>query len=247
VSFLGVPLDIYDMDETIDLAKQAIVSRERLQHVALNVAKLINMQKDPVLRRDVEESDLIGIDGMGILWGCRLMGISVKERVAGIDLMEELLSLCEREHFRPYFFGASQTVLERAIDEIKQRHPKLKIAGYRNGYFADDEEKEIVSEIQSSNADCLFIAISTPIKENFLHNYRDVLNVPFLMGIGGSLDVVAGHVKRAPAWTQRLGLEWLYRLCQEPRRMWRRYLVTNYRYATILLPELFSKYLRRKA
>ena len=241
IYLLGVPLNTFDMNETLDIACQAMAKRERLQHVAINVAKLVNMSKDPTLKRDVEESDLISIDGVGIVWGCRLLGLPVKERVAGIDLMENLLAICEREKFRPFFLGARQDVLEKAIREILNRHPKLEIAGYRNGYFTTEEEKHVVDEIKSVKSDCLFIAMSSPKKENFLHNYRDELDVPFLMGIGGSLDVIAGQVRRAPLWMQKTGLEWLFRLAQEPRRMWRRYVFTNILFASLLGQALIAK------
>lgn len=226
------------MGETLAIIQESIRARTRLQHVVVNVAKLVNMRTDSVLRRDVEESDLINVDGTGVVWGCRLLGLPIPERVAGIDLMQNMLEMCEQENYRPYFLGAKQSILDDAIAQIRKQHPELNIAGFRNGYFSEEEEKSIVNEIRASKADCLFIAISSPMKENFLHKYRDDLSVPFLMGVGGSLDVVAGHVKRAPLWMQKFGLEWFYRMMQEPRRMWRRYLYTNSSYAILLGKEM---------
>lgn len=247
IEFLGAPLDLLTMDETIEIALTAMKKKQRVQHVVVNVAKLVSMGKNPVLKRDVQESDLINIDGTGVLWGCRLMGYFAPERVAGIDLMMSLLAVCEREGFRPYFLGAREEVLAKAIEEARKKHPKLDVAGWRNGYFNRDEETEIVEAINGSKADCLFVAISSPMKENFLHRWREDLKTPFLMGVGGSVDVLAGRVKRAPLWMQKLGLEWLYRLLQEPRRMWRRYLFTNLEYSVILSKALLGKYLFRQA
>jgi len=233
--FLGCPIDVLSMAETVELARQAIRGRRRLQHVALNVAKLVNMRRDPVLAADVLSSDLVGVDGMGIVWAARCLGVPIKERVAGIDLFNALLAVCAAEGYRPYFLGATSDVLEKSVQQTIKRHPSIRFAGFRNGYFTPEQEIEVVDEIRRSGADCLFIGMPTPRKERFLAAHRDELNVPFIMGVGGSLDVLAGHVRRAPAIMQSLGLEWLYRVYQEPRRMWWRYAKTNTLFAGIML------------
>lgn len=245
--FLGVPVDLLTLDQTVTRAVDAMLSRTPTQHVALNVAKLVNTRRDPELKRDVCESHIVGVDGMGIVWGARVLGIPIPERVAGIDLMERLLEACSLMDFRPYFLGARQEVLERAAGEAVRRWPGLNLAGYRDGYFRPEEEDEIVEDIRRSAADCLFIAMPTPRKERFLHQHRDTLGVPFIMGVGGSLDVLAGHVARAPQQMQRAGLEWLYRTYQEPRRMWWRYANTNFVYAGLLARELMNRRFRNSA
>lgn len=236
-TFLGAIMDSLTMAETMAIAEHAMKTRTRLQHVVVNVAKLVNMQQDTALRDDVCGSDMINIDGMGVVWGARLCGHTVPERVSGVDIMENLLKLCAQKGYRPYFFGAKQDVLEQAVRNIEAQYPGIQIAGYRNGYFKADDEPGIIKAIADSNADCLFIAISSPTKERLLSQYKDVINVPFLMGVGGSIDIKAGLTKRAPLWMQRYGLEWLYRLLQEPRRMFGRYWKTNTRYAGLLLAE----------
>ncbi|HEY0833537.1 MAG TPA: WecB/TagA/CpsF family glycosyltransferase [Azospirillum sp.] len=238
IDFLGVPLDPLDMEETVALIDSALAQRVRLQHVVVNVSKLIGMRQDADLHRDVVESDLINIDGMGIVWGARMLGLRVPARVAGIDLMERVLDLCARRGYRPYFLGAKPAVLEQAVANIRHRHPAIRIAGWRDGYFKREEEESVVEAIRASGADCLFVAISSPMKERFTQLYRDRLGVSFLMGVGGSIDVMAGITRRAPRWMQRAGLEWLYRVLQEPRRMWRRYLVTNSLYLGLLTREV---------
>jgi N-acetylglucosaminyldiphosphoundecaprenol N-acetyl-beta-D-mannosaminyltransferase len=242
--FLGVPIDLLTFDETVDRAIDAMLTRKTTQHVAMNVAKLVKAQRDPELRRDVVESHIVGVDGMGIVWGARALGINVPERVAGVDLMERLLGICAAHDFRPYFLGARHHVLERALINALRRWPGLRFAGYRDGYFSREDEPLVVEQIRASRADCLFIAMPTPQKERFLHQYRDALGVPFIMGVGGSLDVLAGYVKRAPRGVQSSGLEWLYRSCQEPRRMWWRYASTNATYAAMLGRELIVRMLR---
>lgn len=236
-TFLGAPMDGLTMSETLAIAEHCMKTRTRLQHVVVNVAKLVNMQSDKALCEDVSGSDLINIDGMGVVWGARLCGHTVPERVSGVDIMEHLLKLCAEKGYRPYFFGAKQEVLEQAVRNIQAQYPTIVIAGYRNGYFKPEEEAELIQNIAAAKADCLFIAISSPTKERLLAQYKDTINVPFLMGVGGSIDIKAGLTKRAPLWMQKFGLEWLYRILQEPRRMFMRYWTTNRKYAGLLWKE----------
>ena len=245
--FLGVPIDAMSFDETVARAVDAMRSGRMTQHVALNVAKLIKLRNDPDLRRDVIESHIVGVDGMGIVWGARALGVNVPERVAGVDLMQALLAVCAREGFRPYLFGARPEVLETAIARVMQRWPRLRLAGYRDGYGGASDEAAAVAAIRESAADCLFIGMPTPHKERFLHAHRLDLSVPFIMGVGGGIDVLAGHVARAPAPIQRIGFEWLYRIYQEPRRMWWRYANTNLVYAGLLAKALIQRRFRKPA
>lgn len=240
--FLGCPVDVLTMAETVERAKSAMQGQKPFQHVALNVAKFVNMRTDKLLRSDVMGSDIIGIDGMGIVLALRLLGVPVKERVAGIDLFWELMAVCAKEGYRPYLLGATPEILKRANDIIVEHFPSIHLAGSRDGYFQPEQEAEVVEQISNSKADCLFIAMPTPRKERFLAAHKDGLRVPFIMGIGGTLDVTAGYVRRAPALIQSLGLEWLYRVYQEPRRMWWRYARTNTLFAGILLRGILAHY-----
>jgi N-acetylglucosaminyldiphosphoundecaprenol N-acetyl-beta-D-mannosaminyltransferase len=167
--------------------------------------------------------------------------VAIRERVAGIDLMEKILARCAIEGFRPFFLGATEQVVQRAIDNVLQRFPDLQIAGVHHGYFTPDHEADVVKFIGASGADCLFIGMPTPRKERFLNKYRDVLTAPFIMGVGGAFDVTAGNVTRAPMWMQRSALEWLYRVYQEPGRMWWRYLSTNTVYVGLLLEVVLQR------
>jgi N-acetylglucosaminyldiphosphoundecaprenol N-acetyl-beta-D-mannosaminyltransferase len=232
---LGSPIDILTMPETVALARHAMRQRRTTLHVALNVAKLVNMRSDPVLASDVKSSDVVGIDGTGILWAARLLGLPAKERVAGIDLLQEILAVCAREEFRPFFLGATSEVVHQASVAVIARYPAIQFAGVRDGYFTANQENALVEEIRNSGADCLFIGMPTPRKERFLAANRAQLGVPFIMGVGGSFDVLAGHVRRAPVPMQKLGLEWLYRVYQEPGRMWWRYCRTNTIFARLMI------------
>jgi N-acetylglucosaminyldiphosphoundecaprenol N-acetyl-beta-D-mannosaminyltransferase len=245
--FMGVPIDAMTFDETVDQAVDAMRSGRLTQHVALNVAKLIKLRHDADLRRDVIESDIVGVDGMGIVWGARALGVRVPERVPGVDLMQRLLAICASEGFRPYFFGARPEILNAAVGQALHRWPRLNIAGFRDGYAGARDEAAAVAAIRECAPDCLFIGMPTPYKERFLHRHRFRLGVPFIMGVGGGIDVLAGHVARAPVPVQRIGLEWLYRIYQEPRRMWWRYLSTNVAFAGMLGKALVGRALGRDA
>ena len=238
--FLDCPIDILTFGETLDAAISAMTTGKKLTHVAINVAKLVRMRSDAQLRADVTGADIIGIDGMGIVWGARILGIAVPERVSGRDLMNGLLVECARRGFKPYFLGARPEVLEAAVEAARRANPGLLIAGMHHGYFRPEEEERVVAEINESGADCLFIGMPSPHKERFLAAHREALATPFVMGVGGSFDVMAGIVSRAPSWAQQFGLEWLFRVLQEPRRLFWRYAETNTKFALLLAQRLLS-------
>jgi len=239
INFFGIEMDSLSMDETVDLIDKRIAAGHFTQHVVVNVTKMINMRRDPELRSSVQFCDIINIDGMGVVWGARWLGHEVPERVSGVDLFHRLLSLSAQRNYPVFLLGAKPEIVKKVADKVTVQYPKLNIAGYHHGYFWDDE-KAIVEKIKRSGARLLFVAISSPKKENFINRWKDQLGVDFVMGVGGTFDVVAGKVKRAPVWMQKTGLEWLYRVIQEPRRMWKRYLVTNSKFAWLLVKEKFN-------
>ncbi len=243
--FLGAPLHVLTMAETLALASEAMSRRRPMHHTVINVAKLVNMQKSAELFEDVASADLINIDGAGVVWGARLCGIAVPERVAGVDIMTNLFALAEQKGYRPYLLGAEQTVLDAVDRRLAKDHPGLVVAGMHDGYFSPEDELKVVEAINASGADCLFVALPTPRKERFLKQYRAMLKPSFVMGVGGSFDVYGGKVARAPKVLQALGLEWLFRVAQEPGRLWRRYYETNLAYAALLFREFFSRRLSR--
>lgn len=244
IEFLGCRLHPWTMQETVGEIVRRIHAGVFTQHGAVNVAKLVHMRKDAVLREAIANCHIINADGMGVVWGARLLGWAVPERVAGVDLFHELLAVSAREGFSVFLLGATQEVVAETARRVQALYPDLALAGFHHGYFWDDEHS-IVEKIRSSGADLLFVAITSPQKENFIHRWREQLGVKFVMGVGGTFDVVAGKVKRAPCWMQRAGLEWLYRLLQEPRRMWRRYLTTNLKFLWLLLAELWLRTIGR--
>jgi N-acetylglucosaminyldiphosphoundecaprenol N-acetyl-beta-D-mannosaminyltransferase len=241
IDLLGSPVDAVDMDGAVERCEAAIAARHYLQQVSVNASKFVAMSKDPELSAMVAESDLVTADGQSVVWTARLLGTPLPERVAGIDLMERLLAAADRRGYRIFVLGARREVLDTALERLYERYPSLTIAGTRDGYYEESEVAKVCEEIRASRPDILFIAMSSPRKEHFLRDHGKDLEVPFAMGVGGSIDVIAGLTRRAPRLLQRLGLEWAYRLAQEPRRLFSRYLHTTVRFAWMVLRALLTR------
>jgi N-acetylglucosaminyldiphosphoundecaprenol N-acetyl-beta-D-mannosaminyltransferase len=232
---LGCEIDRLTIHEAVERCEHHIEARVSAQHMAVNAAKVVAMQDDSELLRLVNSCEIVTADGQAIVWASRLLRDPLPSRVTGIDLMQELLALAERKGYGVYLLGAHADVLEQAMARMRRLHPGLRIVGHRDGYFSESEEQGIVAAIRGSQPDLLFVAMPSPRKERFIGRWRDELEIPFCMGVGGALDVMAGITRRAPRPLQRLGLEWAFRLAQEPRRLMRRYLVGNWRFITLTL------------
>ena len=237
IQIAGCPVDSLSMEEAIAKVESYISERMSCQHVAVNVSKFVAMHKDLNLCKIINECDMINVDGMPIVWASKLLGQPLPERVTGVDLFQNLIKVCAEKGYRPFFFGAREWVVKKVVDVFKSKYGALKVAGYRNGYYSENEESEIAEMIRNSKADMLFVGFSSPMKEKFLKKWMPVMNVPFCMGVGGSFDIIAGRTKRAPLWMQKSGLEWIYRIYQEPGRMWKRYAKTNPIFIWIVLRE----------
>ena len=227
VPILNTYIDALTMEETISEVEKIIARGVPTQHVVINANKVNLMNEDPELKRIVNECPLINADGISILWAAKVLGLPIKERVTGIDLFLNLVKVASEKGYKIYLFGAKEEVVRKVKKVFEEEYPTLQIVGYRNGYFTEEDEPEIVKNMAESGADMMFVAFSSPKKEYWINKYIDQLNIPFVMGVGGSFDVVAGVTERAPKWVQIRGFEWLYRLVQEPRRMWRRYVIGN--------------------
>ena len=222
-----VRVDALTMPSVIDLAERAIDSRERLMIGVVNAAKIVKMRRDESLRRAVLGSDLILADGMAVVWASKFMRTPLPERVAGIDLMLELFALAQRRSFKVFLLGAKPEIVAGVQTRLAQDFPNAQIVGTQDGYYPADEEASVAIRIRNSGADMLFVAMTSPRKEKFMAAWGDSLNVPVCHGVGGAFDVYAGLVKRAPRAWQAVGMEWAYRVAQEPRRLGMRYLDTN--------------------
>jgi N-acetylglucosaminyldiphosphoundecaprenol N-acetyl-beta-D-mannosaminyltransferase len=241
INFLNIPIDAITMQETLARVETAIAFDKQIHHTVVNAGKVVLMQTDKELEKSVVEADIINADGKAIVWAANLLGHKLPERVSGIDLMEELVKRSFEKGYKCFFLGATQDVVNRLVEIYKEQYSDDIIAGYRNGYFEKEEEEKIALQITESGANILFVAITSPKKEIFLNTYKNKLtNVNFIMGVGGSFDVIAGKVKRAPLWMQNSGLEWFYRVVQEPKRMWKRYLIGNTKFILLVVKEYFK-------
>jgi N-acetylglucosaminyldiphosphoundecaprenol N-acetyl-beta-D-mannosaminyltransferase len=241
VEIMGCRIDNLSMEETLLRIESFIQSGEPHQHGVVNVDKVVKASRDPELRRIINQCALVSADGMPVVWASRLLGKSLKERVAGVDLFEALVKRSAVKGWRVYFLGGREEVVRAVVDHYGRMLPRLQVAGYRNGYWKPGEEAEVARLIADSRPQLLFVAISSPQKERFLGRYQAEMKIPFAMGVGGTFDVVAGKVKRAPMWMQKLSLEWFYRFLQEPRRMFKRYFIDDTYFFWLLLRELSRK------
>jgi N-acetylglucosaminyldiphosphoundecaprenol N-acetyl-beta-D-mannosaminyltransferase len=241
IRLFGVRIHAVTMHDTIAVVDEAIRSREQLQIGVVNAAKVVNMQRDPALGEDVRSSDLILADGMAIVWASKLFRCGLPERVTGIDLMTEMLRLSNNHGYSIYCLGATEEVSAAVAERIAREYPNARLAGRRDGYFKPDQEEQVAADIAASRADILLVAMTSPKKEQFLARYSAKMGVPVTHGVGGSFDVFSGKVARAPLVLQKTGLEWLYRVMQEPRRLWKRYLVTNLLFCRMVFAQLFMR------
>lgn len=234
---MGCQIDNLSMEETLQRVDSLIRAGRPHQQVVVNVDKLVKASGDAELRRIINDCDLVNADGMPVVWAARLLGKPLKERMAGIDLFEALMQRAAERGWRVFLLGAREDVVARVRAVYEQKYRGLTIAGHGNGYWSAQDEETVAEQVAASRADLLFVAISSPKKEQFLGRYQARMHVPFAMGVGGSFDVAAGLVRRAPRWMQRAGLEWFYRFLQEPRRMFRRYFVDDMAFLWLFIKE----------
>ena len=216
---LGIPVTPYTMEEAVQTLTASVQRGKRCFVVTANAEIIMLAQEDAAYKMLLlDEADLILPDGAGTVWAGNYLGYTIPERVAGYDLYLRLLAEAAVKDIPVYFFGGSPGVAEAAAEEGKRRWPELQVVGCRNGYFKPEEETSIVEAINGSGAKMLFVALGAPRQEKWLSRYAEVLQPSLLMGIGGSFDVLAGKVQRAPKWMQDARLEWFYRLLKQPRR-----------------------------
>jgi N-acetylglucosaminyldiphosphoundecaprenol N-acetyl-beta-D-mannosaminyltransferase len=202
-----------------------------------NASHVVEMRDNPALQQAADAADLVTADGMSLVWAGRFLGHKVPERVAGIDLLSNLLRLAPQNSLRVFLLGARPLVLERLIERCREKFPGLDIVGWCDGYFAPSEHEVVIRRVAESGADILLVAMPSPFKDIWCERHRDRFGVKLVMGVGGAFDVLAGMVPRAPRWMHATGLEWAWRLMLEPRRLWRRYLVGNCRFIWLVFRE----------
>lgn len=236
VNFINVSVDALTKKEVFKRVGEFIRNGGYHYQISVNVAKLVYAQKDKRLLEAINRADIINADGVPIYIAAKKLSDKAVTRMGGLDYIEGLADIQPR--WRYFFWGATQEVVEKVVQIYGDKFG-CKIVGYRNGYFNEFERQDIINKINELHVDVLYLAVSSPTKEYFLHEMKHELNVKFAVGVGGAFDIIAGKTQRAPVWMQHAGLEWFYRILQEPRRMWKRYLVTN----TLFIYYLVKEYL----
>jgi N-acetylglucosaminyldiphosphoundecaprenol N-acetyl-beta-D-mannosaminyltransferase len=229
------------LDNVVTEVFAAIGRGEKKHIVFINALKIYEIKKDARMAKAVEEAEFILADGVPTVWASILLGRRLPGRVNGTDLFERLLKESAHRNTKVFLLGASQKSLERLESRLRELYPALQIAGARNGYFTDSQDGEVIGQINQSGADILFLGFSSPKKELWAHKYKHAITVPIIDGVGGSFDVVAGIIPRAPLWMQKSGLEWLHRVIKQPRRMFRRYLVSNSVFVYLVLRSFITE------
>jgi N-acetylglucosaminyldiphosphoundecaprenol N-acetyl-beta-D-mannosaminyltransferase len=225
VDFLGHPVDNPTMEEALTAIEQFISAGAPRYIVAINAPKLWRMERDPQLQAVIRGASLL-IPEKAIVIGSGILGLPVRHHVGGSMLLEAFLPVAERKGYRIYFLGAQPAVVERLVHRLRQDYPWLEIVGWHHGYLSADDDRRVTEEIQKLRPDALFIAMGTPKQEFWIAEHLHALRVPVSMGVGGSFDVLSGLKKDAPDWVRAIAMEWLYRLAQDPRNLWKRYLTT---------------------
>ena len=230
------------MDESIDYVERIIKERIPTQHVVINALKINLMEADPKLAEIVNACPLINADGASVVWAAKRLGIPLKERVTGCDIFQNLVRVAAEKGYKIFLFGAKEEVVTKVKSIYEKQYPGIQIVGYRNGYFTEKDEPEIVKQMHDSGADMMFVAFSSPKKEYWVNKYLNEIGIPFVMGVGGSFDIVAGVTERAPKWFQEHDLEWFYRFIQEPKRMWKRYIIGNTKFVALTYKYKLAKH-----
>jgi N-acetylglucosaminyldiphosphoundecaprenol N-acetyl-beta-D-mannosaminyltransferase len=219
VNLLGVPVAAVTMEEVLDILEHFLSERRTHLVVTSDASAIVRAQEDEEFRRIVQNADLVTPDGIGVVWGARLLGLPVYQRVPGVELMAKLCERAAQKGWRVFLLGAKPGVAEKAAENLKSRFPGLQVVGTHHGYFSPEEEPLVIAKIKEAQPDILFVAFGIPKQEKWIARHADELQVPICIGVGGSFDVYAGVVKRAPEWVQRLCLEWLYRTIKDPKRL----------------------------
>jgi len=215
---MGVPVDSVTMEEALEIVK-GFLSEDGVHTIYTpNAEIMMAAQRDSQLKDILRQADLLVADGAGVVLASRILGTAVPEKVAGFDLVKNILIRASQYPISLFLFGGKPGVAEAAAENILKLYPGVKITGCRNGYFSEEEENDIISMINSSGADILLVALGAPKQEKWIHKYKSILNVKICIGVGGTLDVFAGKASLAPEFFRKNGLEWLYRLYKEPWR-----------------------------
>ncbi len=241
IKILDTQIDVINSLQTVELVEKYIQTKTPLHLMGVNADKLNEAQRNEQMKRIINSCGVINADGASVIWASRFLKKPLPERVAGIDLMESLVVRSAQKGYRIYLLGARQEVVEKTASNLQMKNSNLIIAGVHNGYFQETDWPDISEKLRKANPDIVFVGITSPVKENLIEYLQAEGHKAVFMGVGGSFDVISGKIPRAPLWMQKAGLEWLFRVMQEPRRLFRRYFAGNFIFVVSILTERFRK------
>ena len=231
MKFMNTEIDNLTMKETIDEIDKLIKENKNAYVVTPNVDHIVKLETDKELQDVYKDADLILTDGKPLIWISKLYKTPIKEKISGSDLFQLLCEMAAEKGYNMFFLGAGEGVANKAAQNLTNKFPKLNIVGTYSPPFGFEKDKKeiekIINMVNKANTQILIVGLGCPKQEKFIHKYRKELNVPISLGLGASLDFEAGNIKRAPKWMSDNGLEWLYRLSKEPKRMFKRYIVDD--------------------
>lgn len=244
MDILGVRVSRYNLSETMLQMKQVILNREKIQVAVTPVNCILWARENPKLMTIYNKAAITTADGVPLVWASKLLGEPIRGRVTGLDLLPEFASISAECGFSFFFLGAAEGVGEKLAETLKKRYPKLQIAGIYSPPFAEKftarENEKMIEMINTSGADVLWVSLTAPKQDYWIHDHLEKLDISVAIGVGAAFDVVSGKLKRAPKWMQTYGLEWLYRLLQEPGRLVGRYLIEAPKFIPLVLYQKFK-------
>ena len=237
IEILNTSIDVLNMQETVDLVEKYILAKEPLHLIGVNADKINEINRNEEMKRIVNSCGVINADGASVVLAGKFLNKELPERVAGIDLMDRLVAMSAQKGYSIYLLGAKEEVVQKTASVLKEKYPSLMIEGVHNGYFKKEDWPVISQEIKEKDPDIVFVGITSPLKEYLVEYLQNDGNKAVFMGVGGSFDVISGNIPRAPEWMQKANLEWLFRMAQEPKRLFKRYLVGNTEFIVSVIKE----------
>jgi len=246
INVFNIKINPLSRTDFLSIIESGIKGGKQVAQFGVNSATINDIVRNKEFGMVINNANLVHIDGMSVVWALRSFGYQIPERVATPDLADDVLDLANREKMSVFLFGAKESTLSLCCTNIEKRYPDLIISGSRNGYYKPEEEQSIFDMINETKPDILLLGMSSPKKELFFQSYKQNLKAKYILGVGGYFDILSGRIKRAPIWMQNSGMEWLYRLIQEPRRLWKRYLIGIIQFFWLVTQEKSRRIFNRK-
>lgn len=244
IDILGVNISVVDIPKACAYIEDCITRKVKTYVCVAPVSTVVDCQKDTEYCRIVNGAGMTTPDGMPIVWLGKIKGEKTIRRTYGPDLMQAVCNLSQQQGYSHYFWGGTQETGSLLVEKLKTKFPRLRIAGFYAPpvrSVGEIEEEAVLNQINKANPDVLWVGLGSPKQDYWMHNHRAKLDVPVMIGVGAAFDFMAGTKRQAPVWMRKSGLEWLFRLCCEPRRLWKRYLLGNTMFICLLAKSLIQK------